>query len=95
MSAGFSSRGDVEDGDGERTTDGMRACPRFGLDENSVPSGVVIVTIGVNDGEDSGFRVDSEVDIATGGAGAGVLGSQVTPGFRSKFNVSPSLTAYS
>jgi hypothetical protein len=62
MSAGFSSNGDVDEGDGESTTDGMRWCPRFGFEVISVPSGDVIVTIGVREGDASGLS-DGEEDI--------------------------------
>lgn len=91
MSAGFSSSGDVEDGEGESTTDGMRVCPRFGADVTVSPAGVVIVTIG------GGSVVG--LDIADDGVGAGAgeeaVGSQDTPGLTERLSVSPSLTGYS
>lgn len=95
MSLSAGTPGNSPDGEGDKTTDGIRwclDCDCAGLGLGSKERAGLLPTTCSELIE--GDREDGEADGA-GGVGGGFVGSQTNPGLTIKLTVSPSLTLYS
>lgn len=79
-----------DDGEGDKTTLGMRWCLPFERADASREPDPKTLRLGAGEGS-----VDIGVSCAGAGVGVGAVGSQLKPGLTTKFNVSPSLMLYS